>query len=82
MLFGVSNLAIEIKPIHQIEHLLKHITLLLLELTRVIPTAQHKHQVVTLPQHRRLAKGFHQRGNVLAPHRTGNRKQRRTIRLP
>ena len=73
VLFGIGHLAIEIKPIHQIEHLLKHIALLLLELTRVISTTKHKHQVVALPQHRRLAKGFHQRGNVLAPHRTGNR---------
>jgi len=82
VLFGIGHLAIEIKAIHQIEHLLEHIALLLLELTRVIPTAQHKHQVVTLPQHRRLTKGFHQSGNVLAPHRTGNRQQGRTIRLP
>ena len=41
VLFGIGHLAIEIKTIHQIEHLLEHIALLLLELTRVIPTAQH-----------------------------------------
>ena len=51
MLFGVRNGSVEIVAIHQIEHLLKHITLLFLQLTWILTTAQHQHQVVAVAQH-------------------------------
>ena len=51
VLFRISHLSVEIKPIDEVEHLLEDITLLLLELTRIFPTSQDEHQIVPIPQH-------------------------------
>ena len=49
MLLGVGNTAVKVIAINKIKHLLKHIALLLLHLTGILPTAQHQHQIVALP---------------------------------
>jgi hypothetical protein len=69
VLFRISHLPVQIKPIHEVEHLLKHITLLLLELTRIFSTSQHEHQIVPIPQHWRTAIGLHKSRDVFASHR-------------
>ena len=52
MLLRVGDGAIEVVAIDQIEDLLEHIPLLLLQLSGIIPTPKHQHEVVALAQHR------------------------------
>ena len=50
VLLGVGHPAIQIEAIHQLEHLLKQLPLLLLQGGGILTAAEHQHQVVALPQ--------------------------------
>jgi len=78
VLFGIGDTTVEIVTVHQLEHLLQHFALLLLELTGIIAAAQHQHKVVLTAQQRRTAKDLQQRRNVLARIRPTDRQHRRS----
>ena len=77
MLLRVGHLAVEIKPIHQLEHLLEHLPLGTVQLAGVLPAAQHQHQVVVLAEIVRTAEHFHQGRDVLAVVGATDRQHRR-----
>ena len=52
MLLRVRDGAVEVIAIDKIEHLLEHLPLLLLQLSGIVPTPQHQHEVVAVAQHR------------------------------